>query len=131
MEVYFSLSSPHWWVVHSMQSFRNPGSFLIFALSASQSITEAGFLTCLHFNMKSQSVSCSVMSDSLQPHGAHQSPLSMGFSRQKYWSGLPFPSLGDLPDPRIELTCSALQADSLLLSHLGSPLRVLILFKLS
>ena len=33
---------------------------------------------------------------------AHQAPLSMGFSRQEYWSGLPFPPLGDLPDPRIE-----------------------------
>ena len=33
---------------------------------------------------------------------ARQAPLSMGFSRQEYWSGLPFPSLGDLPDPGIE-----------------------------
>ena len=33
---------------------------------------------------------------------AHQVPLSMGFSRQEYWGGLPFPSLGDLPDPGIE-----------------------------
>ena len=33
---------------------------------------------------------------------AHQAPLSMGFSRQEYWSGLPFPSSGDLPDPGIE-----------------------------
>ena len=33
---------------------------------------------------------------------AHQAPLSMGFSRQKYWSGLPFPPPGDLPDPGIE-----------------------------
>ena len=33
---------------------------------------------------------------------AHQSPLSMGFSRQEYWSGLPFPSSGDLPNPGIE-----------------------------
>ena len=33
---------------------------------------------------------------------AHQSPLSMEFSRQEYWSGLPFPSPGDLPDPGIE-----------------------------
>ena len=33
---------------------------------------------------------------------AHESPLFMGFSRQEYWSGLPFPSPGDLPDPRIE-----------------------------
>ena len=35
---------------------------------------------------------------------AHQAPLSMEFSRQEYGSGLPFPSLGDLPDPGIELT---------------------------
>ena len=34
---------------------------------------------------------------------AHQAPLLMGFSRQEYWSGLPFPSPGDLPDPGIEL----------------------------
>ena len=34
--------------------------------------------------------------------GAHQAPLSMGFSRQKYWSGLPFPSPGDLPHPGIK-----------------------------
>ena len=33
---------------------------------------------------------------------AHQAPLSVGFSRQEYWSGLPFPSRGDLPNPRIE-----------------------------
>ena len=35
---------------------------------------------------------------------AHQAPLSMGFSRQEYWSGLPFPSPGDLPDPGIKPT---------------------------
>ena len=33
---------------------------------------------------------------------AHQAPLSVGFSRQEYWTGLPFPSPGDLPDPGIE-----------------------------
>ena len=44
---------------------------------------------------------------------AHRAPLSMGFSRQEYWSGLPFPSPGDLPDPGIEPKSSALQADSL------------------
>ena len=45
-----------------------------------------------------------------------QAPLSVGFSRQEYWSGLPLPSLGDLPDPGIEpvsLMSPALQADSL------------------
>ena len=43
---------------------------------------------------------------------ARQAPLSMGFSRQEYWSGLPFPPPGDLPDPGIELPSPALQADS-------------------
>ena len=43
-----------------------------------------------------------------------QAPLSMGFSRQEYWSGLPFPSPGDLPDPGTESRSPALQADSLL-----------------
>ena len=45
---------------------------------------------------------------------AHQAPLSMGFSRQGYWSELPFPSAGDLPDPEIEARSLALQADALL-----------------
>ena len=44
----------------------------------------------------------------------HQAALSMGFSRQYYWSGLPFPSPGDLPDPGIKPGSPALQADSLL-----------------
>ena len=44
---------------------------------------------------------------------ARQVPLSMGFSRQEYWSRLPFPSPGDLPDPGIEPRSPALQEDSL------------------
>ena len=44
---------------------------------------------------------------------ACQAPLSMGLSRQEYWSGLPLPSLGDLPDPGIEPGSPTLQADSL------------------
>ena len=44
---------------------------------------------------------------------AHQAPLSMGFSRQEYWSGLPFPSPGDLPDLGIKPRSPALQVDSL------------------
>ena len=45
---------------------------------------------------------------------AYQAPQSMGFSRQEYWSGLPFPSPGDLPNPGIEPRSPALQADALL-----------------
>ena len=52
---------------------------------------------------------------------AHQAPLSMEFSRQEYWSGLPFPSLGDLPDPGMEPRSPALQADSLLSKPPGTP----------
>ena len=44
---------------------------------------------------------------------AHQAPLSMEFSRQEFWSGLPFPSPGDLPYPGTEPMSPALQADSL------------------
>ena len=49
------------------------------------------------------------------------SSLSMGFSRQEYWSGLPFASPGHLPHPGIEPASPALQANSLPLSHRGSP----------
>ena len=44
---------------------------------------------------------------------ACQAPVSMGFPRQEYWSGLPFPSPGDLPDPGIKPKSPALQADDL------------------
>ena len=45
---------------------------------------------------------------------AHQAPLSVGFFRQEYWSGLLFPSLENLPDPGIEPRSPALQEDDLL-----------------
>ena len=74
---------------------------------------------------------CSAVSDSVIPWTvALQAPLSMGFSREDYWSGLPFPLPGDLPDPGIEHMSPvdpALQVDSLSLSHLGSPYEVLLL----
>ena len=44
---------------------------------------------------------------------AHQAPPSLGFSRQEYWSGLPYPPPGDLPNPRIEPGSPALQADAM------------------
>ena len=49
----------------------------------------------------------------------HQAPPSMGFSRQEFWSGLLFPSPGDLPDPGIEPRSPALQADALTSEPLG------------
>ena len=54
---------------------------------------------------------CSVMSHSATPWTvAHQAPLSMEFPRQESWSGLPFPTSGDLPDPGIEPLSSAAAA---------------------
>ena len=68
----------------------------------------------------------SVMSDSAAPWTvAHQAPLSMGFSKQEYWSGLPFPSPGDLPDSGTESRSPVLQADSLPSEPLGKPPEVL------
>ena len=55
---------------------------------------------------------------------AHQAPPSMGFSRQEYWNGVPFPPPGALPDPGIKPRSPALQADSLLTVVQGKPLSV-------
>ena len=52
---------------------------------------------------------------------AHQAPLSMEFSKQEYWSGLPLPPPGDLSDPGIKLVSPALQADSLLALLINLP----------
>ena len=73
----------------------------------------------------------SVVSDSFSTPWtvAHQAPLSMGFPRQEYWSGLPFLSPGDLPDPRIKPVSPTWQADSLPLSHQGSPMEWESMFK--
>ena len=84
---------------------------------------------CVCVRVHARAHACSVASDSLQPPCtvARQAPLSMGFSRQEYWSGLTFPSLGGLPDPGIKpgsLASPALAGevvDSLPLHHLGSP----------
>ena len=63
---------------------------------------------------------CSVMSDSLRPHGGvHQAPLSMQCSRQKYWSELPFPFPEDHPDAGIKPSSPALQAGYLPSEQIG------------
>ena len=61
--------------------------------------------------------SCPTLCDPM----AYQAPPSMEFSRQEYWSGLPFPSPGDLPDPGIEPGSPALQADALPSKSPGRP----------
>ena len=68
-------------------------------------------------------LSCSVMSDSLQPHGLSPARLlcPWGFSRQEDWSGLPCPPPGDLPNPRIKPRSPALWVDSLPSEPPGKP----------
>ena len=56
---------------------------------------------------------------------AHQAPLPMGFPRQEYWSGLPFPSPGDLPDPGIEPMSPALAGRFFTAEPLGQPQQLL------
>ena len=60
---------------------------------------------------------------------AHQVPLSIGFSRQGYWSGLLFPSPGDIPNPGIELRSPALQADPLPSEPPEKPNHLLLVIK--
>ena len=62
--------------------------------------------------MKVKSLSCVQLFGTLWAV-AHQAPMSMEFSRQEYWGGLPLPSPGDLPDPGIEPRSPTLQADAL------------------
>ena len=72
------------------------------------------FLKCL-FNVKSKSISRSVVSNSFQSHGLQP-------SRQEYWSGYPFPSPGDVSNPGIKSGFPALQADSFLSEPPEKPL---------
>ena len=76
-------------------------------------------------------VSRSVMSDSFVSSWtiANQAPLSLGFSRQECWSGLPLPTPGDLPNPGIEPRSPALQADSLLSESLRQQMSIWLSFR--
>ena len=70
----------------------------------------------IHAYMHAQLLSC-VQLSGIPWTVAHHVPLSVGFSRQEHWSGLPFPPPGDLPDPGIKPMSPALQPNSLPLSH--------------
>ena len=68
--------------------------------------------------------SCRTLCDPMDWTVAYQAPLSMGFSRQEYWSGVsgvPFPSPGDLPDPGSEPGSPAFQADAVTSEPPGKP----------
>ena len=69
-------------------------------------------MLCVHVCVCSVTKSCPTLCDPMD-NIACQAPLSMGFPRQEYWSGLPFPSSGDLPGPGMEPGPPALRVDSL------------------
>ena len=101
-----------WWLVHWDIK---PGTWKV-CVGTFQTLypilwLESSVICCIYKHWCG--VSCSVMSNSATPWTlAHQAPLSMEFSRHKYWSRLPFSSLGDLPDPGVKPKSPALQADS-------------------
>ena len=64
---------------------------------------------------------CLTLGDPMDLTVGYQAPLSMEFSRKEYWSGLPFPSPGDLPNPGIKPGSLAMQADSLPSKPAGKP----------
>ena len=75
--------------------------------------------------------SCPTLCNSMDNSGPDSSPLSMGFLRQEYWTGLPFASPGDLPNPGVESKAPTLQADFYPLRHhsiqLHSPTLLLLI----
>ena len=119
-------SPPGFWVPGILQartlewvaiSFSNAGKWKVKVKSLSHvrpSVTPwtAAFQAPPSMGFSRQAKSCLIL---VTPWTvACQAPLSMGFSRQEYWSGFPFPSPGDLPDPRIKPEAPTSQADSLL-----------------
>ena len=75
-----------------------------------------------HWATRESESEVAVVSDSVTPWTvAYQAPQSIEFSRQEYWSGLPFPSSGDLPDPGIEPRSPTLRADTLPSEPSGKP----------
>ena len=78
---------------------------------------DRGCVCCSVAKVKAKSLSRVRLCDPMDV--AYQAPWSMGFSRQEYWSGLPFPSPGDLPNPGTKPGSPALQTDALLSEPLG------------
>ena len=103
-----------------LQNFKNYNSILMSFLPC---YTVYTFLTQLGGGLVSRL--CPTLCDTIDCSLSGSSPLSMGFPRQEYWSGLPFPSPGDLPDSGIIHGSPALQADSLPSEPPGKPWHIL------
>ena len=121
----FGLSFSFWWQFQVECLFvQTSGSTMFNRLSRER---ELGSIKIMKKESESEvAQSCPTLCN---PLDAHQALPSMGFSRQEYWSGLPFPSPGDLPNPGIEPRSPALQTDALPSEPLGKPkLQFLVLW---
>ena len=102
-----NLKSPHWFMIWS--------NYLSLAFNPPPNLATINPVSPFFFEVKwneEKSLSCVWLF--VTPGAvAYQAPLSMGLSRQEYWSGLPFPSPEDLPDPGIKHNFRTLQADAL------------------
>ena len=95
----------------------------VLTLSSALTTVSFSFVTCvICFLCVLFNQSCPILCDPIDCSLPGSSPLFMGFSKQEYWSGLPFSSPGDLPDPGIEPESPALQADSLPFEPPGKPM---------
>ena len=105
-------------IVHNFGTFLHIFALTWTCLVASSSVPLCtGCVLCVHENINH----CRVRLLATPWTVAHQTPLSMGFPRQEYWSGLPFPSPGDLPDPGIKPRSPELQTDFLPSEPPGKP----------
>ena len=105
------MSSPKWLLPRSLGGSQMHKWIWPRLFQITSSVLELGACELLYSALKDQNPCFPQPSGS--PIHRSQAPPSMGFFRQEYWSGLPFPSPGDLPDPGIEPLSSVLQADSL------------------
>ena len=86
------------------------GCMLVMAIQQSELYQCMCVFVCARVRARARMQACIVMSNSVTLWTAvRQSPLSMGFSRQKYWSGLPFPLPGNLPNPEVKFASPELQ----------------------
>ena len=90
-------------------------------LSKERQLRRDPICVCVHTCVHAQSLQSRLTLFNPEECVACQVSLSTGFARQQYWSGLPFLLPGDLPEPVMEPSSPALQADSSPLNHLGSP----------
>ena len=120
-------ANSHWlWILHMVMYMFQGYSLNFFTLSFPLCIHKSLLYVCISLACMLSHFSC-VLLFATPWTVACQAPLSMGFSRQEYWSGLPCPPPTDLPTPGIKPTwvmSPALQGDSLLLAQPGKPLRL-------